>query len=108
MLFVGNGSYEPKGFGAARRPGMASGLLDVRYLRADIPYSRARFVLAALTGTLTTSHVYKHFDAPEVDIRLLDGPRRIATDGEVGPPGRHFTFRSRSGTLVVYRLVPPA
>jgi undecaprenyl-diphosphatase len=108
MLFVGNGSYEPKGFGAARRPTMASGLLDVRYLRADIPYSRARFVLAALTGTLTTSHVYKHFDAERVDIRLLDGPRRIATDGEVGPPGRRFAFRSRPGALVVYRVVPPS
>jgi undecaprenyl-diphosphatase len=108
MLFVGNGSYEPKGFGAARRPTMASGLLDVRYLRADIPYSRVRFVLAALTGTLTTSHVYRHFDAAQVDVRVLDGPRRIATDGEVGPPGRRFAFRSRPGALVVYRVIPPS
>jgi undecaprenyl-diphosphatase len=108
MLFVGNGSYEPKGFGAARRPAMASGKLDVRYLRADIPYSRARFVVAALTGTLTTSHVYRHFDAEEVDVRVLDGPRRIATDGEVGPPGHRFRFRSRPGVLHVYRVVPPS
>jgi undecaprenyl-diphosphatase len=107
MLFVGNGSYEPKGFGAARRPTMASGLLDVRYLRADIPYSRARFVLAALTGTLQTSHVYKHFEAPTTDIRMLDGRRRIATDGEVGPLGERFTFRSRPRALTVYRAVPP-
>jgi undecaprenyl-diphosphatase len=108
MLFVGNGSYEPKGFGAARRPTMASGLLDVRYLRADLPYSRARFVLAALTGTLRTSHVYRHFDAARTDIRVLDGQRRIATDGEVGPAGRRFTFNSRQGALSVYRVVPPA
>ncbi len=106
MLFVGNGSYEPKGFGAARRPTMASGRLDVRYLRADIPYSRARFVLAALTGTLRTSHVYRHFDATRTDIRVLDGQRRIATDGEVGPPGRRFTFRARPGALTVYRAAP--
>ncbi len=106
MLFVGNGSYEPKGFGAARRPTMASGLLDVRYLRADIPYSRARFVLAALTGTLQTSHVYKHFEAPETDIRILDGTRRIATDGEVGPPGGRFVFRSHPAALTVYRAAP--
>jgi len=108
MLFVGNGSYEPKGFGAARRPTMASGKLDVRYLRADIPYSRARFVLAALTGTLTTSHVYRHYEAEQVDIRLVDRPRRIATDGEVGPPGHRFTFRSRPGVLHVYRVIPPS
>jgi diacylglycerol kinase family enzyme len=65
-------------------------------------------VLAALTGTLTTSHVYRHFDAAQVDIRLRDRPRRIATDGEVGPPGRRFTFRSRPGALVVYRVTPPS
>lgn len=107
MLFVGNGSYEPKGFGAARRASLASGRLDVRYLRADLPYSRARFVLAALMGTLQASHVYRHFEAAGVEIRLLGGPRRIATDGEVGPLGRRFTFRVRAGALPVYRL-PPA
>ncbi len=107
MLFVGNGAYEPKGFGAARRPTLASGLLDVRYLRADLPYSRARFLAAALTGTLQTSHVYRHSEVASVDIRIRDGARRIATDGEVGPPGRRFTFRSLPGALAVYRVVPP-
>ena len=87
MLFVGNGAYEPKGFGAARRPSLASGKLDVRYLRADLPYSRARFLLATLTGTLHTSHVYRHAEVPEVEVVLLDGHRRIALDGEVGPLG---------------------
>lgn len=107
MLFVGNGSYEPKGFGAARRASLATGLLDVRYLRADLPYSRARFVAAALTGTLRTSHVYRHFESPRVEVRLLGGPRRIATDGEVGPLGRRFTFQLDPGALSVYRLPPP-
>jgi diacylglycerol kinase family enzyme/membrane-associated phospholipid phosphatase len=102
MLFVGNGSYEPKGFGPARRPSLASGLLDVRYLRADVPYSRARFLLATLTGTLSTSHVYKHHEVPAVDVVLLDGPRRIALDGEVGPLGRRFRFRVNKGALPVY------
>jgi len=102
MLFVGNGAYEPKGFGAARRPSMSSGLLDVRYLRADLPYSRARFVLATLTGTLHTSHVYRHAEVPEVEVVLVDGNRRIALDGEVGPLGRTFTFRVRERALPVY------
>ena len=78
------------------------------FLREYIQYSRVRFVVAALTGTLQTSHVYKHFDAESADIRLLDGARRIATDGEVGPPGVHFTFRSRPGALTVYRVIPPS
>ncbi|MCT2584736.1 bifunctional phosphatase PAP2/diacylglycerol kinase family protein [Actinophytocola gossypii] len=103
MLFVGNGSYEPKGFGAARRASLASGTLDVRYLRADLPYSRVRFVLAALTGTLQTSHVYRHFEAPTTEIRLLAGERRIATDGEVGPLGRRFAFAVHPGALTAYR-----
>jgi undecaprenyl-diphosphatase len=102
MLFVGAGAYEPKGFGAARRPSMSSGLLDVRYLRADLPGSRARFLLATLTGTLAASHVYRHAEVPEIEVALVDGNRRIALDGEVGPLGHRFTFRVREAALPVY------
>jgi undecaprenyl-diphosphatase len=102
MLFVGAGAYEPKGFGAARRPSMASGLLDVRYLRADLPYSRARFLLATLTGTLHASHVYRHGEVPSVEVVLVDAHRRVALDGEVGPLGRRFAFRIRENALPVY------
>lgn len=102
MMFIGNGPYEPKGFGVARRPSLAAGKLDVRYLRADLPYSRLRFLLASLTGTLHTSHVYRHAEVSSVDIILLDGHRRIAVDGEVGPLGRRFSFRVRSAALPVY------
>jgi undecaprenyl-diphosphatase len=102
MLFVGAGAYVPKGFGAARRPTMASGLLDVRYLRADLTSSRARFLLATLTGTLHASHVYRHAEVPELEIELVDGHRRIALDGEVGPLGNRFAFRVRENALPVY------
>jgi diacylglycerol kinase family enzyme/membrane-associated phospholipid phosphatase len=102
MLFVGTGAYVPKGFGAAFRPSLASGVLDVRYLRADLPYSRARFLLATLTGTLHASHVYRHAEVPAVDVVLLDDTRRIALDGEVGPLGRRFRFRVRGEALPVY------
>ncbi|OLR93864.1 bifunctional phosphatase PAP2/diacylglycerol kinase family protein [Actinokineospora bangkokensis] len=103
MVFVGNGSYRPKGFAPSRRPDLDSGLLDVRYLRADVPYSRARFVVATLTRTLARSHVYRQRDVAELDVRLLDGHRRVATDGEVGPLGSGFHFRSVSGALAIYR-----
>lgn len=102
MLFVGAGAYVPKGFGAARRPTLTSGVLDVRYLRADVPYSRLRFLLATLTGTLHASHVYRHAEVPSVDVVLLDAHRRIALDGEVGPLGHRFRFRVRDGVLPVY------
>lgn len=103
MLFVGNGTYSPKGFTPTSRPALDTGLLDVRYLRADLPYSRARFVLAMLTRTLEASRVYRQCDLPDLDVRLLDGPRRIATDGEVGPLGTRFQFCSRPRALSVYR-----
>ncbi|MFC5289794.1 bifunctional phosphatase PAP2/diacylglycerol kinase family protein [Actinokineospora guangxiensis] len=103
-LFVGNGTYSPKGFVPTHRPVLDSGLLDVRYLRADVPYSRLRFVLATLTRTLHTSHVYRQRDLAELEVRLLDDvERRIATDGEVGPLGSRFRFRSRPSALAIYR-----
>lgn len=104
MVFVGNGTYAPKGFWPNRRPALDTGLLDVRYLRADVPYSRARFVLAAITKTLHASHVYRQRDLPELDVEVLDGHRRLASDGEVGPLGRVFRFRSRPSALTIYRI----
>ncbi|WP_092534545.1 bifunctional phosphatase PAP2/diacylglycerol kinase family protein [Amycolatopsis arida] len=103
MLFVGNGTYAPTGFGPTRRPALDTGLLDVRLLRADLPYSRARFILALLTNALNASHVYRQFDLPEVHVELRSGNRRVATDGEIGPLGHGFRFRSRPSALTIYR-----
>jgi diacylglycerol kinase family enzyme/membrane-associated phospholipid phosphatase len=103
LIFVGNGTYSPKGFAPSHRPALDTGLLDVRYLRADLPYSRARFLLAMITNSLNASHVYQQLDRPELHVRLLDGNRRVATDGEVGPLGREFHFRSRPSALTIYR-----
>ncbi|MBC6450624.1 bifunctional phosphatase PAP2/diacylglycerol kinase family protein [Actinokineospora xionganensis] len=102
-LFVGNGTYDPKGFAPTRRPALDTGLLDVRYLRADVPFSRARFVLATVTRTLHASHVYRELDVPRLRVDLLDGHRRVATDGEVGPLANRFEFESRPRALCVYR-----
>ncbi|GAB3743500.1 bifunctional phosphatase PAP2/diacylglycerol kinase family protein [Amycolatopsis oliviviridis] len=104
LLFVGNGTYSPKGFAPSHRPALDTGLLDVRYLRADLPYSRARFILATITNSLNASHVYQELDVPELHVRLLNGNRRVATDGEVGPLGNDFLFRSRPSALTIYRL----
>ncbi|WP_370950273.1 bifunctional phosphatase PAP2/diacylglycerol kinase family protein [Amycolatopsis sp. cg5] len=103
LLFVGNGVYAPKGLAPSRRPALDTGLLDVRYLRADLPYSRLRFVLAMLTNSLSASHVYVERDLPELEVNLLNGNRRVATDGEVGPLGNVFRFKSRSSALTIYR-----
>jgi undecaprenyl-diphosphatase len=102
-LFVGNGTYAPKGFTPSRRPALDTGLLDIRYLRADVPYSRLRFVLATILHTLNASHVYQELDLPSLNLELRDANRRVATDGEVGPLGNEFRFRARSSALTIYR-----
>jgi diacylglycerol kinase family enzyme/membrane-associated phospholipid phosphatase len=103
MLFVGNGTYQPTGLAPTSRPRLNTGMMDVRYIRADIRYSRLRFVLAALTGALHRSHTYQQFDVRELDVRVSGGPVPIATDGEVGPDGHRFHFRAAPAALRVYR-----
>lgn len=103
LLFIGNGSHTPKGLAPSGRSALDTGRLVVRYLRADIGYSRARFVLALLTNTLNASHVYRQYDVPILDVELLDEHRRLAIDGEVGPLGSRFRFRARARALTVYR-----
>src|SRR6185312_383164 len=51
-LFVGNGPYHPRGMVPAWRPQLDSGLLDIRYLRADRRFSRARAIIALALGAL--------------------------------------------------------
>nr|WP_306291352.1 bifunctional phosphatase PAP2/diacylglycerol kinase family protein [Kutzneria sp. CA-103260] len=103
MIFVGNNPYLPKGFAPATRDRLDSGLLDVRFIRADVPFSRTRFVLAALAGALHRSHTYRQLDLPGFDVHVHGRPVAIATDGEVGPEGTVFTFKARPAALTVYR-----
>ncbi|TQM84798.1 undecaprenyl-diphosphatase [Saccharothrix saharensis] len=103
MLFVGNGPYRPKGFAPTMRPALDAGLMDVRYIRADTRFSRARFFLGALLGSLHRSRTYRHLETRWLDVRLREGEVAIATDGEVGPTGSEFEFRARPAALAVYR-----
>jgi diacylglycerol kinase family enzyme len=66
MLFVGNGPYVPRGLGPSWRPALDTGLLDVRYLRADVRLSRTRLVLAAITGALHRSRTYVQREVPSL------------------------------------------
>jgi diacylglycerol kinase family enzyme/membrane-associated phospholipid phosphatase len=103
MVFVGNGSYRPKGFAPTTRPRLDAGLMDVRFIRADVRLSRLRFVLAAITGALHRSSTYRHFDTDALDVTVVGSPIAIATDGEVGPEGHRFRFRAQPAALAVYR-----
>ncbi|MFR9728776.1 bifunctional phosphatase PAP2/diacylglycerol kinase family protein [Saccharopolyspora sp. MS10] len=103
VLFVGNGSYAPRGFAPSWRPRLDGGLLDVRYVRADLPWSRLRFVVAALSGTLHRSRTYVQRDHRFLDVVVRGPAVAVATDGEIGPLGHRFRFAAHEDALSVYR-----
>jgi undecaprenyl-diphosphatase len=100
-IFVGNCRYEPAGFAPAYRPGLSDGMLDVRIVDAAHPFPTTRLVLALLTGTLARCRVYEQRFAREVRVRV-DGPVRLARDGETFDGSRAFAIRKRATTLRVY------
>jgi diacylglycerol kinase family enzyme/membrane-associated phospholipid phosphatase len=102
LLFVGNGPYHPRGMVPAWRPSLDSGLLDVRWLRADIRFSRLRAVVALLLGALGHSRVYHQREVGELDVELAV-PGMLATDGEVVEEAGRFTFRVAERPVPVYR-----
>nr|WP_245649729.1 phosphatase PAP2 family protein [Nocardia shimofusensis] len=103
MLFVGNGSYSPADQIPMSRPELHRGVIDVRYLRADVAFSRTRLVWATLTGTLAESATYVRRATDRLDVRISSGPVSLATDGEVGYRGTEFRFTSRPGALRIFR-----
>jgi diacylglycerol kinase family enzyme/membrane-associated phospholipid phosphatase len=102
FLFVGNGPYHPRGMVPAWRPSLDSRLLDVRWLRADIRFSRLRAVLALVLGALGHSRVYHQREVPELDVELAV-PGMLATDGEVVEEAGRYTFRVAPDPIPVYR-----
>jgi undecaprenyl-diphosphatase len=105
LLFVGNGGYEPRGMAPLFRPRLDARVLDVRYLRADVPFSRTRFVVSVLAGTLARSRVYVATTRTRLTVRVVGPPVGLATDGEVQPDADRFVFRIAPRPVPVYR--PP-
>jgi diacylglycerol kinase family enzyme/membrane-associated phospholipid phosphatase len=102
FLFVGNGPYHPRGMVPAWRPRLDSGLLDVRWLRADVRFSRLRVAVALILGALGHSRVYEQREVSELDVELKV-PGMLATDGEVVEESGRYTFRVAAGRIPVYR-----
>lgn len=103
LVFVGNGLYRPRGFAAAARHRLDTGVLDVRYIRADRRLSRSRFLIGALTGALEQSRTYVQDQRTELRMEILGHPVALATDGEVSAQGTRFRFGNRPAALQVYR-----
>lgn len=105
MVFVGNGRYEPDGMAPTYRTQLDDGELDIRLVDASRPMARMRLVLGVLTGTLTRCAPWRCIrTSGPVEVRSLDGPLRLARDGETfdGPA----TFRIEKSERRLTVLVP--
>ncbi|MEU8898841.1 phosphatase PAP2 family protein [Nocardia sp. NPDC048505] len=106
MLFVGNGRYHPANQIPRSRPELHHGTLDVRYLRADVPFSRTRLIWSTLTGTLGKSPTYVREERHRLEVSVTEASVSLATDGEVDYKGRDFVFESRPDTLTLFHPEP--
>ncbi|WP_040741153.1 bifunctional phosphatase PAP2/diacylglycerol kinase family protein, partial [Nocardia tenerifensis] len=103
MLFLGNGAYHPADQIPMSRPRLHDGVLDVRYLRADLRFSRTRLIFATFTGTLDRSATYVHRRVGRMDVQVDGAQVSLATDGEVNHEARRLTFASQPAALAVFR-----
>lgn len=102
VVFIGNGTYRPRGLAPAWREQLSAGLLDVQYLRADLPYSRTKGIVLSLIGLVERSPVFGVLQAAEVTIVSRSGPLPTAHDGEVTDPVESVDLRVAARALTVY------
>jgi undecaprenyl-diphosphatase len=105
-VFVGNCAYEPEGMAPTWRDRLDDGLLDVRVADAGHPFSRTRLVLAALTGRLHRSPVFRTWRTTNMAVRSTDGHLRLARDGETFDGTDRFDVTKNGERLVVYTPAP--
>ncbi|MFD3509358.1 phosphatase PAP2 family protein [Nocardia sp. NPDC058666] len=101
FLFIGNGPYHPHGAVPAFRSRLDEGLLDVRWLRADVRFSRTRAVIALMLAAIGHSRVYGERQMHELTITSKI-PLAVAADGEVVGTATTLRF-SVAGRVPVYR-----
>jgi diacylglycerol kinase family enzyme len=102
MIFVGNCRYEPAGFAPTWRESLDDGELDVRLVDASQPWARLRLLLAVVTGRLGRCHAYEAFTTRELRLRALDGPLRLARDGETFDGSGEFSVTKEERPLAIY------
>jgi undecaprenyl-diphosphatase len=105
LAWIGNGRYQPTGFGPSWREDLDDGLLDVRIVNGVRKRSRTRFAFDVLTGRLSRCPVYEERQVSSITIRSLDGPLRLAADGETFDGPAELVVTKRRQALRV--AVPP-
>jgi diacylglycerol kinase family enzyme len=102
-VFVGNGTYLPRGLNPATRSDLADGILDLQYLRADRRFGRTTAVIASLFGTVERSRVLGSVQSDRIEVRSNSGPILSARDGEVEDPVDTIVLDLEPRALTVYR-----
>lgn len=104
MAFIGNCRYHPSGFAPTWRERMDDGLIDFRYVEGSDPWARTRLILAVLTGRLGRSQVYRQACVKRLALRSLEGPLRLARDGETFEGPEEIIIEKLPERLAVYAL----
>jgi len=102
MIFIGNCRYHPHGFAPSWRERLDDGLLDIRTVSGTQPWARLHLVLSVISGRLGTCRVYEEMVARQIEVESLDGPMRLARDGEVFDGPARFVVRKLDRPLVVH------
>ncbi len=106
VAFVGNCRYQPDGMAPTWRDRLDDGLLDIRLADAGQPFCRLRLVLAAATGRLGRSPVFRTWRTTNMHIQSTDGPLRLARDGETFDATAEFDILKNGDRLAVYTPNP--
>ena len=102
MIFIGNCRYHPSGFAPTWRECLDDGKLDVRIVSASAPLARTRLIASVLTGRLGRSRIYEQRLTDQLKVRSLQGPLRLARDGETFDGPEEFVVEKMRRRLRVY------
>ena len=102
MIFIGNCEYQPAGLAPSSRERLDDKRFDVRYIDGSSRWSRIRVVGALAIGQLARAKVFTRVLVDALDVRSLDGPLRLASDGETFDGGIDVRVAKHSDRLAVY------
>jgi diacylglycerol kinase family enzyme/membrane-associated phospholipid phosphatase len=107
MGYIGNSRHEPEGLAPTWRPRLDDGNLDVRLLLADLPLSRLRALLAALSGRLPRSKAYVQYEAARLRLESAQPQLRLSQDGDYFDGHGTFTIEKPAKRLLVHARHEP-
>jgi undecaprenyl-diphosphatase len=105
MIFIGNCKYNPSGFAPAWRKRLDDGQLDIRIVDASSRGGVTRLIASLFTGRLGRSRIYEQRLATRLEVKSLQGPLRLAHDGETFDGREEFVVEKLANPLTIYTRV---